>query len=75
MQTAKIKIYLHLRRMLAGLLSEEDLLQNTYEELVHVVLETGRGLYELGVVAPGQLLALSGRHLTRPLQVHLVANL
>ena len=64
METAKIKLNLNSRGILARLLSQEDLLQDTYEEFVHVVLEAGGGLYELGVVAPGELLALAGGHLT-----------
>ena len=64
METAKIKLNLNSRGILARLLSQEDLLQDTYEEFVHVVLEAGGGLDELCVVAPGELLALAGGHLT-----------
>ena len=57
-------MYLNSRGILARLLSQEDLLQDSYKKLVHVVLESGGGFDELGVVAPGELLTLASGHLT-----------
>ena len=57
------------------MLPEEDLLENSHQQLVHIVLQAGRGLYELGVVAVSEFLPLLGGDMARSLQVNLVPNL
>ena len=42
-------------------MAEEDLFENAHQQLVHVVLQPGARLDELGVVAARQVLALCAR--------------
>ena len=69
------RAHLHRQRVVLRLLSEEDLFEDSHQQLVNVVLNTGGCLYELGVVAVSEFLPLLGGDMARSLQVNLVPNL
>ena len=66
--------YLELDCLPLCVLPEENLFENSHQQLVHVVLQASRGFYELGVVAVSQLLPLLRRDLAGSLQVHFVPH-